>query len=131
MKLVVAIASLVLLSACQVEEISSTPVIEYGSIEGVVKLSDGGVASGIEVRLLSVTSRCWVCGPLSAQYHDEGTTTANEEGHFEFRKVRTGRYAVSPGAYEGYHHEDVGDPPSFIVFADRTASVTYVLTPTP
>ena len=104
------------------------PVEEYGSIEGVVELSDGGVAAGIEVTLYRVETTCYFCGPGTAYHRPVETTVANEDGRFRFAKVRVGRYAVDFGPYDGYHPATgFGDPPSFSVLEDRVAPVRRVL----
>ncbi len=129
MKRVIATLSFALLvMACNEVDTGFTPVVEYGDVEGIVKLSDGGVAAGIDVRLTHVVSTCWACG-WGTQYTDAAQTTADDEGRFQFSHVRAGRYAIFLGAYEGYAGQGPGDPSSFVVSSVRTTSLSYVLTP--
>lgn len=101
--------------------------IEFGSIEGVVTLSDGGVAEGITVRLVRSTNDCMLCGWGTDTRTLVREVQADEAGEFRFMKVTTGKYFIYLGSYEGYSSGGPGDPPSFVVHPDRVTSVAYVL----
>ena len=101
--------------------------IEYGSIEGVIRLSDGGVADGITVRLVRSMSNCFFCGWGTDTRIPAGEVQADGAGQFGFTNVRTGKYFIYLGNYEGYSSGGPGDPESIVVSSDRVTLVSYVL----
>lgn len=129
MKRALVLVSLLCLVACEVEDPyrPQPHVPDPGSVEGVVRLSDGGVARGIGAELIHLGNGCLLCGWPSGDRTTVATAVADEEGRFAFNEVPVGTYRIELGPFPGYTRGALVDPPALRVNEGRVTDVSYTL----
>jgi len=126
MRILAMVLCLISLSACnhELSNVMPQPTAEFGDIEGIVKTNDGRPAAGITVQLVRSTSTCFLCGWGTDTRTLVGTLQADDEGRFEFKKVRIGHYIINLGGFEDYF--TLGDY-GLSVRADQTTALNYTI----
>jgi len=128
MKISLVILAAMLFLSCRVElntpTYTQTKVVQYGSLSGVVELSDGGFAAGASIKLIH-RSNCFMCGwPGEDTLIDQ--TTTDSIGTFHFEDVEARSYIIHIGEVEGYF--TLGDFLAY-VSPNQESNVRYVLSP--
>jgi len=111
--------------SCDINHPLVPTVQSYGSIEGTVRRTDAGSATGATVVVTKTVQNGWSWGPANPPHRNTvAILEADADGKFSFPHLPIGRYGVYVEGDEDYY---VDPPRSVGVFKDQVTFVSLTL----